>query len=160
MAPLIVLGSAFLIFLILGRLGVRPVRDWVIALRWALALMLLFTASAHFGSLRADLIRMVPSSFPAPGLLVTLTGVLEVLGAIGLVLPRFAPWAAAGLALLLLALFPANVHAAREAMTLGGAPVTPLLPRTLLQLVFIAAVLVAGFARGRRLAATGAARTA
>jgi uncharacterized membrane protein len=64
-----------------------------------------------------------------------------------------------GLAALLLAVFPANVHAAREALTIGGAPATPLVARTVLQIVFLAAVIAAGFAsssgsphssRGRR----------
>jgi hypothetical protein len=41
------------------------------------------------------------------------------------------------------------VHAARAGLTIGGAPVTPLVPRMILQVFFLAAVLVAGF--GRRL---------
>jgi uncharacterized membrane protein len=63
--------------------------------------------------------------------------------------PRLAPWAAAGLTVLLLAMFPANVHAARAGLTLGGSPVTPLVPRTLMQIAFVAAtVAVAIGARG------------
>ena len=38
-------------------------------------------------------------------------------------------------------MFPANVYAAIEGLTLGGAPAMPLLPRTLLQVVFLAATL-------------------
>ncbi len=45
------------------------------------------------------------------------------------------------MALLLVALFPANVRAAREGLTIAGLPVTPLLPRALLQAVFLAATL-------------------
>jgi uncharacterized membrane protein len=145
MAPLIVLIAAFLVFLVLGRFRVKPLRDWLTALRWALAVMFLFTSTAHFGPMRADLVRMVPPALPDPELLVTVTGVLEILGAIGLFIPRFAPWAAGGLVLLLMVLFPANVHAAREAMTIGGRPATPLVPRLLLQLLFIFLLLVAGF---------------
>jgi uncharacterized membrane protein len=84
---------------------------------------------------------MVPRAFPRPEALVTLTGVLELLGALGLLLGRLAPLAAAGLSLLLLALFPANVHAARAGLTIGGRPATALVPRTLLQLLFLAATL-------------------
>jgi len=51
------------------------------ALRLALSGMFLLTASAHWGKRRPDLIRMVPSVFPRPDLLVTFTGVLEILGA-------------------------------------------------------------------------------
>jgi hypothetical protein len=43
--------------------------------------------------------------------------------------------------------FPANVHAARQALTIGGSPATPLVLRTALQIVFLAAVLAAGFGR-------------
>jgi uncharacterized membrane protein len=55
-----------------------------------------------------------------------------------------APYAAIGLGLLLVAMFPANVHAARAKLTLAGRPVTPLPQRSALQLVFLAAVLGAG----------------
>jgi uncharacterized membrane protein len=82
---------------------------------------------------------MVPPAFPRPEVLVTMTGLLELLGAIGLLFQPVAPLAAAGLALLLLAMFPANVHAARAGVTIGGRPATALVPRTLLQLVFLAA---------------------
>jgi hypothetical protein len=34
--------------------------------------------------MRADLVAMVPSALPAPGLLVTLTGILEPAGALGI----------------------------------------------------------------------------
>jgi uncharacterized membrane protein len=145
MTPFIVLVGSFLLLRVVLSRAIAPLRSGVVSLRWALAAMFLLTASAHFGSRRPDLVRMVPPSFPGPELLVTLTGVAEILGAAGLLLPRVAPWAAAGLTLLLVALFPANVHAAREGLTIGGAPVTPLVPRAVLQLVFLAAVLAAGF---------------
>jgi hypothetical protein len=41
-------------------------------------------------------------------------------------------------------MFPANVHAARAKLSLDGRPVTPLPQRTVLQVVFLAAVLAAG----------------
>ncbi len=49
--------------------------------------MLLFTASAHFTSMKEDLIRMVPSWVPGPRAVVFLTGICELLGAFGLLLP-------------------------------------------------------------------------
>jgi uncharacterized membrane protein len=139
MAPFIALSGLFLVFAGLGVAGVHAFAEWYTCLRLALAGMFLLTASAHWGKRRPDLVRMVPRAFPRPEVLVTLTGILELLGAIGLLLPRFAPLAAAGLSLLLLALFPANVHAARAGLTIGGRPATALVPRTLLQLVFLAA---------------------
>ncbi|WP_437728680.1 DoxX family protein [Sorangium sp. So ce861] len=139
MAPLLVLSVSFALLLALGRLGVRPLASWVTCLRVALAAMFLLTASAHWGSRRAELVAMVPPALPSPELLVTATGVLEIAGAAALLVPRLAPWAAAGLTILLVAMFPANVHAARAGLTLGGSPVTPLVPRTLIQIVFLAA---------------------
>lgn len=72
-----------------------------------------------------------------------LTGVLELAGAVGLLLTPLAPYAAIGLALLMLAMFPANVSAARRGLTLAGKPVTPLPARTALQALFIAAAVAA-----------------
>ena len=51
--------------------------------------MFVFTAVSHFHPrARPDLIRMVPASLPAPAVLVTATGMLELLGAVGLLVPR------------------------------------------------------------------------
>ncbi|XYI03156.1 DoxX family protein [Sorangium sp. So ce1128] len=150
MAPLLVLSISFALLLVLGRLGVKHLASWVTCLRYALAAMFLLTASAHWGSRRTELVAMVPPALPYPELLVTATGVLEVAGAAALLVPRLAPWAAMGLTLLLVAMFPANVHAARAGLTLGGSPVTPLVPRTLMQIVFIAATVAAAIGARRR----------
>ncbi|MCP3097359.1 DoxX family protein [Myxococcus sp. K15C18031901] len=146
MAPLIVLAALFVVLSGLGLLGVPLLEGWHTPLRLALAGMFLLTACAHWGRRRPDLVRMVPKAFPRPGLLVTLTGVLELLGALGLLVPSLAPWAALGLTLMLVAMFPANVHAARERLSIAGAPVPSLAPRTLIQAVFLAAT-VAVFLR-------------
>ena len=69
---------------------------WQMALRIALAAMFLFNASVHWGRWRADLIRKVPTMFSRPDLLVTLTGTFEILGAIGLLVPSLARFAATG----------------------------------------------------------------
>jgi uncharacterized membrane protein len=145
MKPLLVLIASWVILCAFGRVRGGALREPIVALRWALAVMFLFTASAHFVSpLREELIRMVPRPLPSPAFLVTFTGVLEMLGALGLVLTRTARPAALGLALLLVALFPANYRAAMEGLELGGAPVTPLVPRALLQILLIAVTLFAG----------------
>lgn len=149
MAPLIVLIASFLLFYGLHWLRFRLLPNWIVCLRWALAAMFLLTASAHWGSRRADLVAMVPDGLPNPELLVTISGIAELAGAVGLLIPRLASLAAAGLALLLVAVFPANIHAARESLSIGGTPVMSLAPRAILQLVFLAAVLVAGFRRPR-----------
>jgi hypothetical protein len=46
-------------------------------------------------------------------------------------------------------MFPANVYAARAGLSIGDAPVTPLVPRAVLQVVFLAATLAAGFGTSR-----------
>lgn len=142
MAPLVVLVVVTLVLFAAGAAGVRRLRPWSVALRGGLAAMFVLTGVSHFVGLRADLISMVPPALPVPGLLVTVTGVLELAGAAGLLWRRTAPWAAAGLAALLVAMFPANAYAALEGLTLGGAPAMALVPRALLQLVFLAATLV------------------
>jgi uncharacterized membrane protein len=73
-----------------------------------LAAMFVLTGVAHFVGKRAELVAMVPPFLPAPELLVTVTGVLELTGAVGLVWSRTAPWAAGGLSALLVAMFPAE----------------------------------------------------
>ena len=142
MAPLIVMFAAWLIARFIGVTGLwLAVDSWSGALRIALAAMFAFTAVSHFHpGTRSDLIRMVPASLPAPALLVTVTGVLELLGAIGLLVPQTLPLAAYSLIALLVAMFPANVHAAREGLMVAGRRATPLLWRLPLQVFWIAAL--------------------
>ena len=144
MAPFIVLASSFALLRLAGFAGITALDETSLPLRIAVALMFLLTASAHWGKRRADLVRMVPAWIPRPELAVTLTGVLELAGAAGMLIPSTAPYAAVGLALLLVAMFPANVHAARAKLSIAGRPVTPLPERSAMQLVFLAAVLGAG----------------
>ena len=142
-----VLVGATLVLRGIGALGIAPLERWSPCLRGGLFVMFLLTASAHWGKRRPDLIRMVPQIFPRPDLMVTITGVLELLGAVGLLIPATARVAAVCLALLLIALFPANVSAARQKLTIGGTPATALALRAPLQVVFITALLLAGFGR-------------
>jgi uncharacterized membrane protein len=145
MAPLIVLIIATLIARLAGQIGARPLRTWAGATRVGLAVMLCFTATAHFNSMRPDLVRMVPPAMPNPELMVTFTGLCEIFGAIGLLVPGTRRVAAASLMIFLLAVLPANIYAARADITLRGAAATPLVPRIALQLFFIALVWWSGF---------------
>ena len=142
MAPLIVMLAAWLVARSMGATGLWLEADsWSSALRIALAAMLVFTAVSHFHPrTRPDLIRMVPASLPAPALLVTATGVLELIGAIGLLVPQTAPVAAYGLIALLVAMFPADVHAAREGLVIAGRRACRSVWRLPLQLFWIAAL--------------------
>ncbi len=138
MIPFIVMLAGILVARAAGALGVEALGSWQAAARAGLAVMFVLTAVAHFNRMRPDLVRMVPARFPRPDVLVTLTGLAELAGAIGLWVPLVSRWAAVALALLLLALFPANVHAARAGLTLGGRPATPLTLRLPLQVIWIA----------------------
>jgi len=124
-----------------GALGVIALDGWPVATRAGLALMFVFTGVAHFTRTRQDLVRMVPPSLPSPELLVTLTGVAEIAGAIGLLVPVTARVSAWALAALLAAMFPANVHASRTQHTIGGRPHTPMIIRAPLQMLWIALLL-------------------
>jgi uncharacterized membrane protein len=139
---LIVMVAGWILFRLLGAAGVLgAASSWSGALRFALAVMFVFTALAHFlPRTRPDLVRMVPPALPAPGHLVTVTGILEFLGAVGLVLPALTRACAYALMLLLVALFPANVHAARKNLPVAGRPATPLNFRLPLQLFWICAL--------------------
>ena len=145
MAPLIVLITATLLARLAGQIGVRPLRQWAAATRVGLGFMFCFTAAAHFNSMRADLVRMVPPAVPNAELMVTFTGLCEIFGGIGLLIPGTRRVAAAALILLLLAVLPANIYAAQSGVTLRGAAATPLVPRIALQLFFIALVWWSGF---------------
>ena len=127
MIPLDVLVAGFVLFLLLGHSGVLYFQGWQHSLRAALGIMFLLTASAHWGRRRPDLIAMVPATFSHAAMLVTLTGIAEVAGAIALQIPALALFAAAGLFLMLIVIFPANVLAAQRRLRIGGRPVPALL---------------------------------
>jgi uncharacterized membrane protein len=145
MAPVIVLVVTTVLMRLAGRLGVVSLRSWRASTRAGLAVMLGFTAVAHFNDMRADLVRMVPPGVPNPELMVTLTGICELLGGIGLLVPRTRRLAAALLIVFLIAVLPANIHATRAELTLGGAAATALWPRVALQLLFIGLVWWSGW---------------
>jgi uncharacterized membrane protein len=58
--------------------------------------------------------RIVPPGMGDPKTLVMLSGVAEVMGGVGVLLPRTRPLAGLGLIALLAAVFPANLYMARE----------------------------------------------
>lgn len=141
MIPLFVLLVSFAVLRVAGLAGVSALNGVDLPLRIALFLMFMVTASAHWGKGRADLIRMVPSAFPNAAMLVSVTGVLEIVGAVALLIPVTARIAAICLAILLVALFPANVRAAREHLTILGRPTPGLFVRSVIQLIFLAALI-------------------
>ncbi|HEY0157626.1 MAG TPA: DoxX family membrane protein [Thermoanaerobaculia bacterium] len=143
MAPLIVQVVATLLARI--RYG------WRDAARIGIAVMFLFAASSRLSpAITHDLASMIPPPLTGSVWLVYLTGVFEAAGAIGLLLPRYRRLAGICLVLLLVALFPANVYAALNDVTLRGSAAMPLLYRTPLQLLWIATVWWSAVARRDR----------
>jgi len=142
MAPLIVMIVAWIAARLAGATGRFPAAASAVgALRFALAIMFLFTGASHFmPNTRPDLVRMVPPVFPYPQHLVSLTGVLLVAGAVGLLVPRLVSIAAYCLIALLVAMFPANVYAAVAGLEIAGREATPLVWRVPLQLFWIGAL--------------------
>jgi uncharacterized membrane protein len=132
-----VLFTSWLVFRGIGALGVSALASWHDSACYALAVMFTFTGIAHFNRMKHDLVKMVPAVFPRPLLLVYFTGVLEFMGAVGLLLPRLRSLAGLCLIALLIAMFPANVNAALKGALLAGKPATPLWLRAPMQVLFI-----------------------
>jgi uncharacterized membrane protein len=139
MAPAIVLPISFAVLRCLGLLGLTALNHWDTPLHGAIGAMFLLTASPHWGRGRPDLIRRVPPVFPSPGTIVSVTGVLEIPGAVGLLIPATARAAATCLAVLLVAMFPANIRAARERLTILGHPAMGIALRGAIQVMFVGA---------------------
>ncbi len=140
MEVLIVLMVSLVLLRGVGYLGVERLSSWREAGLSAVAIMFLFTSTAHFSGMKHDLAAMMPEALPDGLWIIYLTGFFEIAGAIGLLVPRTRRLAGIGLVLLLIAQFPANVNAALGGIPLGGEPPTTLWLRTPMQLLFIAMV--------------------
>ena len=140
MVSLFVLLASFIILRGVGFLGVERLSSWREAGRGALVIMFLFTGTSHFTSMKYDFAAMIPDPMPDGLWVIYLTGVFEIAGAIGLLLPQTRRLAGICLVLLLVAMFSANVNAALNEIPLGGQDPTPLWLRTPMQLLYIGMV--------------------
>ena len=75
--------------------------------------------------------------------LVLVSGAMELAGAVGLLLPQFTRTASLCLAVLMIAIFPANVYAAGEVV--GGLHMPSVPVRLAMQVVYILLLLIAGW---------------
>lgn len=112
-----------------------------LVMKWLLGAAFVAAGVNHF--VRAEFyVRIMPPYLPWHTELVYISGVFEILGGIGLLVPRVQVAAAWGLIALLVAVFPANVHMALHPEV--GAELFPNLPpavwwwRLPFQAVFIA----------------------
>jgi uncharacterized membrane protein len=81
---------------------------------------------------------MIPACFPRPLLIGYITGVVELLGAAGLILLEFRRLAGICLIALLIGMLIAYVNAAQQGVTIRGKPPRPLWLRAPTQILFIA----------------------
>ena len=129
-----------------------PPEPWPkVALRGLLAAAMVSIGVAHFTSADA-FVSIMPPYLPAHLLLVHVSGVAEIGGGVGLLIPRLRRAAGWGLIALYLAVFPANIHMALNDVPLNGvhAPSWALWLRLPLQAVFIAWAWWVALARPRR----------
>src|SRR5580698_4184866 len=115
-------------------------KQWV--LRVVVALPLLISGFAHFAR-TALMATIVPPFFPYRPQLVLISGAMELAGAVGLLLPAFTRLASACLAVLMIAIFPANVYAANQ--TVGGLHLPSVPVRLAMQVLYILLLLIAGW---------------
>lgn len=120
------------------------------ALRWVLAVFFVVAGANHFRSPEIYL-GMMPPWLPWPEALNAISGVAEIIGGVGLLVPRTRRLAAWGLIALLVAIFPANLHVAL-AGKMPGTDFSPLVLwlRLPFQAVFIAWVWWVALAREPR----------
>lgn len=107
--------------------------------RWILVVFMVVAGTNHFIA-PATYDAMMPDVLPAHRALVYVSGVAEICGGLGLIVPATRRLAAWGLIALLLAVFPANVNMAVNHLPLGGTelPSWALWARLPMQLVLIA----------------------
>jgi uncharacterized membrane protein len=152
--PMLIVALPLVLFFAFAGRGFAAFGRLQTVLRSLAALPLLVSATGHFA--RTSLFAgIIPPEFPHPVFLVILSGALEVLGAIGLLLWPTRRAASLSLALLMIAVFPANIYAANQVV--GGLHMPGIPVRTAMQVVYILLLLVGGWGLPRRRASPRAA---
>lgn len=90
-----------------------------LAMRWLMALFYFVAGVIHLRSPGAFL-PIVPDWVPMPREVVLFTGLCELAGATGLLVPRLRWWAGVMLAAYAVAVYPANIKHAIEGISLAG----------------------------------------
>jgi uncharacterized membrane protein len=115
-------------------------------LRILVAVVFIIAGISHFApSVQRTMAAMIPprlrfTGWRSPRNLVIFTGVCEILGGIGLLVPATRVTSGVALAVFLVAVFPANAYAARHKERFGAVAI-PLIPRLIGQVVLIGLVL-------------------
>src|SRR5690554_2922160 len=140
MKPLIVLITTFFISLLITKFIKGDFRI-VKSGRIAMAVMLVFTAIGHF-AFTEGMAMMLPEIIPFKIAVVYCTGIVEIIAAIGLLIPQFRVITGWGLILFFILILPANIHASLNNIdyqngTSNGFGIDYLLFRIPLQILFI-----------------------
>ena len=141
MVPLFVLLGAFSISLIVIKIFTKTF-DYPLSGRIAMAVMLVFTAIGHFAFTKG-MTMMLPDFIPFKPEVIYLTGVVEIIAAIGLLIPATKVWTGWALIIFFILLLPGNIKAAIDHIdyqkgTFDGNGPAYLWFRIPLQLLFIA----------------------
>ncbi|MEM1259664.1 MAG: hypothetical protein AAGH81_14120 [Bacteroidota bacterium] len=140
MKPLLVLLSSFVIAIFVVKI-VKKQYDFGLSARIAMSIMLGFTAIGHFAFTKG-MAMMVPQFIPFKISLVYITGIFEILLAIGLLIPKIRVISGWTLIIFLLLMLPANIYASVHHInyqkgTFDGNGISYLWFRIPLQLLFI-----------------------
>jgi uncharacterized membrane protein len=101
-----------------------------------LAALFIFTGSMHFFN-AAFFTAIVPDYLPYHEALVAISGLFEILGGLGILLPPFRRLAGYGLIALLIAVFPANINMAVKGVAANGLSLYAILLLARLPLQFL-----------------------
>lgn len=90
-------------------------------LRVVLAVSIIVAGVLHF-LVSQPFVKIVPDFLPAPLALVYMSGIIEIILGIALLIPPVSQYAAWGLILLFIAVFPANINMAVNHIHIDGVP--------------------------------------
>ncbi len=141
MKPFVVLLSSFVIAIFVIKI-INKEYNFTLSARISMSVMLCFTAIGHFAFTKG-MSMMIPQFIPFKTNLVYLTGLFEILLAIGLLIPKLKVISGGTLIIFLLLMLPANIYASIHNIdyqkgTFDGNGLSYLWFRIPLQFLFIA----------------------
>lgn len=104
---------------------------------WVMGVVFILAGANHFINPRTY-IAIMPPYIPYHRTMVYVSGVFEILGGVGVLFSQTRTWAGIGLILLMLAVFPANIHMALNTKRYHKIPAWVLYVRLPMQFVIIA----------------------
>ncbi len=140
MKPLIVLLLSFTISIFVFKI-IKKEYNIALSAKIAMSIMLIFTAIGHFAFTKG-MSMMIPKFIPFKENFVYLTGIFEILLALGLIIPKLKIVSGWALIIFLLLMLPANIYASINNVnyqkgTFDGNGITYLWFRIPLQFFFI-----------------------